>query len=130
LSDLVRFLVSGGVTACFDVGTLVALTALGAPLPVATTAAFLIALIVNFATTRLLLGRHSVLGLQRQLRRYLVLLAINYAITILLVVGADGLGLHYLIGKGVAVVTTGCISFVAYRSWVFARPRPGPPDDR
>ena len=120
LSDIGRFLVSGGVTVVFDVGTLVGLTALGAPLSVATTTAFFAALAVNFLVTRLLLGSRSVLAVHHQFRRYLVLLAINYAITITLVLGASQLGVHYLLGKGVAVAATAAVSFVAYRSWVFA----------
>lgn len=120
VTDLLRFSVSGGVTAVVDVGALVALTALGAPLAAATTVAFLAALCVNFAATRLLLGDNSVLAVHHQLGRYLVLLGVNYGVTLLLVLGASAMGLHYLVGKGLAIAVTAVVSFVAYRSWVFA----------
>jgi putative flippase GtrA len=57
--------------------------------------------------------------LHRRLVRYLVLLAINVASTLLIVDGLDRVGVYYLLAKVIAVGINAMLNFTAYKLWVF-----------
>ena len=116
-----RFLVSGGLTALVDVGTLAALhSALGAPLAVSTAAAYCVAFAVNFR-----LSRHWTFSTARQGRahhqaaRYLLLVLVNLAATLAIVTGLSAVGVYYLLAKVISIAVIALGNFFAYRYWVF-----------
>lgn len=116
---LVGYVAAGGGSVLLDVTTLMALrSGLGAPLALSTTIAFFVGLASNF-----LLNRYAVFSSESSVTtsgsRYLTLVAFNYAVTILIVTGLSGLGVSYLIGKGMAVAVTLAWNFLAYSHWVF-----------
>lgn len=102
-----------------DVGLLVLLAeVVGLPLPVATATAFLASVGVNFGLNRLLAGGTGLLG--RQVQRYALLLAANLVLTVLVVSGAEALGLPYVLAKGAVVAASTLWNYLLYRRWVFA----------
>lgn len=119
--SLRTFIVVGGVSYAVDTGTLFALHGpLGAGLAVATTVAYLLALVVNFSLNRAFaFGGGRPVG--AALVRYLVLCAGSYAATLAIVIGLSGLGLNYLLAKTAAVALTATVNFVVCRCWVFGR---------
>lgn len=116
----VRFLAVGGLSAALDTGLLVAgREALGLPLALATTLAFLVTLGVTFGLNLLVVFEASG-RLVRRLARYLVLVGVNYVLTLGLVLALTEVGLHYVASKVVAIAVCAVLNFVAYRHWVFA----------
>lgn len=114
-----RFLAVGLLSVGVDTGALVVLRELvGLPLAVATSLAFALTLTVNFG-----LNMGFVFGVAGRvtgrLARYGVLVVVNYVLTLLLVLGIAGLGVHYVLAKLVAVACCALVNFVAYRHWVF-----------
>ena len=114
-----RFLVVGVASVAVDTTVLVVLRELAAtPLWLATTAAFAAALGVNFS-----LNLRWVFGVQgrlpARLARYGVLVVVNYLLTLVLVLGLAGVGMHYLLAKWVAIAVAAVVNYVAYRRWVF-----------
>ena len=118
--DLGAFFGTGIVTVAVDAAVLVvAHSGLGWPLAQATAMAFAASVLVNFFGHRTWAGRGAHNGLLDHAARYTVLLVVNFAVTIATVTGLAAVGLYYLIAKGVAIVLTSSLSFVAYRRWVF-----------
>lgn len=114
-----RFLLVGGVSYLFDAGSLVMFHgALHIALPVATTMSFAATLAVNFGLNRAFAFRSGGL-LGRSLLRYLVLVAVNYVVTVLLVTGLSAVGMSYVVAKTQATVLIAATNYVAYRWWVF-----------
>jgi putative flippase GtrA len=117
---LARFASVGVLTVSVDLGLLAVLhSALGVQLLVATTIAYGLSLIVNYSLNHSWAfsaeGNHA-----QRVRRYLVLVAINYGLTIGMVAGLTNAGLYYLLAKVVAVLVGAAINFFGYRRWVFA----------
>ena len=122
VGDVVAYLAIGGLAVGADVGLLVVLDELvGAPLAVATTAAFLTSVAVNFGLNRVLAGGSSGL-LGRQVVRYGLLLGANLVLTVVVVVGAERLGVPYVVAKTLVVAASTLWNYVLYRRWVFATP--------
>jgi putative flippase GtrA len=120
-----RFLVAGGVTFLVDIGSLRILHgALGVPLAAATVIAFSIAFLVNFTASRQWAFAATAKSdkAHRQLVRYLVLVGLNLASTLLIVVGLSAAGMNYLWAKVAAACVNAIGNFLAYRHWVFAAP--------
>jgi putative flippase GtrA len=114
-----RFLLVGGASYLFDVGSLILFHGvLNISLPVATTMAFAATLGVNFGLNRAFAFRSQGL-IGRSLMRYLVLVAINYVATLLLVTGLTAAGLSYVVAKTGATVVIAIGNYFAYRWWVF-----------
>jgi putative flippase GtrA len=114
-----RFLVVGVLSVGVDTAALVVLRELvGLPLALATTLAFALTLAVNFS-----LNMGFVFGvsgrLAGRLTRYAVLVVVNYALTLLLVLGIAALCAHYVAAKLIAVACCALLNFAAYRHWVF-----------
>jgi putative flippase GtrA len=121
LAHPAAYVVVGLATVAVDVGTLTLLRELAHwPIWAATTAGFCASVGVNFFGNRAWAGRESTRGLLDHAVRYALLLGFNYMLTLLLLLGLTGAGLGYLAAKAVAVLLTAGISFVSYRTWVFA----------
>jgi putative flippase GtrA len=114
-----RFLAVGIVSYGFDLGVLAALhSGLGMPLALATTLAFLSTLALNFGLNKAFAFRSRALA-GPAFVRYLILVAVNYATTLIMVTGLAWLGLSYVVAKTLAVVVNAVMNYFAYRHWVF-----------
>ncbi len=117
-----RFLAVGVLSYLFDLGVLAALhSGFGVPLALATTIAFLSTLLVNFGLNRAFAFRSTALA-GPAFVKYMVLVGVNYATTLLMVTGLAWLGLSYLVAKTLAVVVNAVMNYFAYRHWVFRQP--------
>jgi putative flippase GtrA len=122
---LLRYLAIGGVSIVIDVGLLYLLhTVLGVQLGIATAIAFLSSLVFNFASNRLTMAGGQGEQLVRHAYRYALLVVANLGITVVVVTGAEHLGVPYVIGKLAVVAASTCWNFVLYRRWVFAGSSP------
>lgn len=124
VAKVLRFLVVGGFSAVLDLGLLIGLRELaGLSVALATTIAFWVALLANFGLNRAwsfgaTAGAVRTAGVP--FARYLVLVAINYVATLLIVTGGVQLGAPYPLAK-IAAIGLGAIwTYVAYDRWVFA----------
>lgn len=125
-SSLVRYLVMGGLSFVFDFGLLWLLhDVAGAPLTIATPAAFLASFVVTYTLQRLFAFRATD-SVAPSVLRYALLVAANTALTTGIVAGADAAGWSWAIGKIIAVAVTTVGNYFAYRYWVFARPKGSP----
>ena len=87
---------------------------------ISVTAAYVTAILFQFNANRLFTFRASEKAQHIQLLRYLVLLAINYIITILIVsICVETLGLSAYVGVGVSVLITVFIGYCLSHFWVF-----------
>lgn len=118
-SSLVRYLTVGGLSFAVDAGLLVALReGADAPLLVAATVAFWVALVVNFTLNRLwAFGGHQAVTVS--FAKYLTLVGVNYAATLGVLALGTALGVNYVLVKAFATGMTVLWNFVAYRFWVF-----------
>lgn len=111
------FVAGGVLTAAIDIGLMqLALSQGVAPLPAATFG-FAAGLAVNYAfharvTFARLTRRHSLL-------RYLVVVALNYGLTLLLVALAQALAGHPLAGKLISLPLVAANGFLLSKYWVF-----------
>ena len=104
-----------------DFGLLVLLREVfAAPVWLAATVAFWASLAVVFLTNKYVTFDARGTG-PRQLVRYFVLLAVNYAVTLGVLALAERIGVGYQIGKVVAVAMTTVWNYFAYEFWVFRR---------
>ncbi len=122
---VVRFLVVGGSSAAIDVGLLVGFREFGRlSIPVATTVAFWIALAYNFALNRAWTFRGTDKAGARlvggALARYLVVVGVNYVVTLTIVTGGSAMGIPYPIAKVLAIGIGTLYTYLAYERWVFA----------
>lgn len=118
---LLRYLIVGVTSFVLDYGILaLAYRGLDAPLWLATTAGFWISFVANFLLSRhwtFQVGHHAS---STQLRRYGVLVAANYAITVVAVWLLHHAGAPLLLAKAITVGALTVTTFVGYRRWVFA----------
>lgn len=124
-----RFLTVGGLSYLVDVGVLVVLDSwAGWSVPAATTGAYLAAFVFTFTLNRLWVFRAGDGAATGQVFRYLVLVGINYLLTLGIVVGLTELGVAVVVAKTVATGVIAVGNFVVYRAWVFRTPgEPVPP---
>jgi putative flippase GtrA len=120
--SLPRFLIIGALSFILDAGTLFLTHGLlHIWLPLATTLAYAVAFTVNFSLNRLWTFG-STAALTGQATRYLVLIGVNYLITLLMVNGLAAIGISYLLAKVMSTAVIAVVNYIAYRNWVF-RPR-------
>jgi len=87
-------------------------------LPAATTLSFLVTLGWNYGLNHVwTFGAEG--DVPRRFGRYLVVVAANLVLTVVLVSGLTALGLHYVLSKLVAVALIAAVNYVLYREWVF-----------
>ena len=124
-----RFLVTGGLSYLVDVGTLVALNSgAGWSVGAATTGAYLVAFFFTFTLNRLWVFRADHSPAAGQATRYLLLVGVNYLLTLGIVLGLNSLGVPVVVAKTVATVVIALSNFFLYRGWVFRAPdAPAPP---
>jgi putative flippase GtrA len=117
--SLPRFLIIGVLSFIVDAGTLFLTHGLlHMWLPLATTLAYAVAFTVNFSLNRLWTFG-STAAVTGQASRYLVLIGVNYLITLLMVNGLAAIGISYLIAKVMSTAVIAGINYIAYRNWVF-----------
>jgi putative flippase GtrA len=120
--SLPRFLIIGALSFILDAGTLFLTHGLlHIWLPLATTLAYAVAFTVNFSLNRLWTFG-STAALTGQATRYLVLIGVNYLITLLMVNGLAAIGISYLLAKVMSTAVIAVINYIAYRNWVFRPP--------
>ncbi|MEV4631132.1 GtrA family protein [Micromonospora sp. NPDC049523] len=121
-TGFVRYLVVGGGSAALDTGLLWLLHgAFNVWLPLATFVGVVTSTGLNFLLNRSWVFS-STGGAGGQLVRYLILVGVNWVLTVLMVAALAGLGLNYLVAKCVALVVLTTLNFVVYRAWVFRDP--------
>lgn len=118
-AQAVRFLAVGILSYIVDVGTLwVTVARLGWPLILGATTAFALAFVVNFG-----LGRRWVFQTAArrgpQIARYFVLIALNYALTLVALTSLTALGIGLVVAKTISVVVNAVINFWLGRVWVY-----------
>lgn len=123
-----RFFVVGVVSFGVDIGSLRLFHGvLHLGLALSTLIAFAVAFCVNFTASRQWVFTATARDTyaRRQAVRYLVLVAVNLVLTLVIVVGLSDLGIPYLLAKVVAASVNAVGNFFAYRHWVFASSRDG-----
>ncbi|WP_329110112.1 GtrA family protein [Micromonospora sp. NBC_01699] len=123
-TGFVRYLVVGGGSAALDTGLLWLLHgAFEVWLPLATFVGVVTSTGLNFLLNRSWVFA-STGGAGGQLVRYLILVGVNWVLTVLMVSALAGLGLNYLVAKCLALVVLTTLNFLLYRAWVFRDPSP------
>ena len=118
-AKLIKFVIVGGTSAVIDIGLLVLLReGAGIAIPIATTIAFWTALFYNFALNRA--WSFGVSAVRAPFARYLVVVGLNYLLTLAIVTGGVSYGAPYVIAKIVAIGVGTLGTFLAYDRWVFA----------
>jgi putative flippase GtrA len=107
LARLLRFGLTGCAGFAVDFSVLVALrSGAGAPLALATIAAYVLGGLVHYALTRLWVFPQTGSGREiGRVFRYLALAAVNAGLTLAIVTGLSETGLDYRVAKVVAVVS-------------------------
>ena len=114
-----RFLLVGGLSIGIDAGALYVLHGLaGIWLPVATATSYLISLAFNFAVNRAWTFEATG-GAGRHLLRYLILVAANLLVTVVLVEGLTVMGLPYLASKLCTAALLAVVNYFVSRAWVY-----------
>ena len=110
--------ISGGVlSAAVDIGTLQLLLFNGVPTVPATTAAFVAGLLVNFTFhARVTFAQQ---GSRNSFARYLCVVALNYMLTIAIVMAAEQLAGSALAGKLVSLPVVAVIGYLLGKLWIF-----------
>ena len=120
-SSVVRYLAVGGFAFAFDAGVLWLLhEMIGIPLTISTPIAFLLSFVVTYTLQRTVAFRASD-TIAPSTIRYAILVVWNTIATTLIVWLAVELGLAWIVGKVLAVVTTTIWNYFLYRTWVFRR---------
>lgn len=115
------YLVVGVLTYVIDLGVLLLLReTAGAPLVVATAVGFWSSLLFNFGANRWVFSRGEAGSRASHAARYVVLLAVNFGLTLAIVSGGEALGVGVVLSKTVAVALIASSNFLLYRRWVFA----------
>jgi putative flippase GtrA len=116
----VRFLVVGGLSVLVDTTSLFVFHGvLGIWLPIATVLAFAVAFVVNFGLNRAW-AFGSAGGMGPQIGRYLLLVLVNLAVTVVLVSALTWGGLPYLVAKVLVAICLALVNYVVSKRWIFA----------
>jgi putative flippase GtrA len=116
---VVRFLVTGGLSYLVDVATFsLAHYGVGLSVPVATTVAYLVTFVVNFRLNQRWVFR-SAGSTRKHVARYLVLVGVNYLLTLALMVLLVDAGVEAVLAKTLTTAIIAVLNFVTYRVWVF-----------
>lgn len=120
----VRFVATGAVVYVVDAGTLWLLHAkAGLGLGLATTLAFCAAFVVNFTMSRFFTFKADG-PVGQQAAKLLVLVAINYVSTMIIVIALSHVWTAFLLSKTIATAANAVFNFFTYRHWAFATPAP------
>ena len=116
---LTRFVLVGAASVGSDVVVLVALHGgAGVPLVPATAVGYGVSLLVNYGLNHAWVfgaeGAHS-----RRAVRYLFLVGVNLATTLLFVPALAHAGVYYVLAKLLVVGGNAIVNFTAFRFWVF-----------
>lgn len=128
-AKVIRFLMSGGVSALVEYSTFLLLHGLGLVLVLANALSFSCGLVVSF-----LLNKHWVFShkgsARKQFAQYLVLAGVNLAAgSGVIVVLVHGLGLRPFVAKLCVMVMVAAWNFVIYQKIIFRHPEPGSPGE-
>ena len=118
--NFVRYLVVGGSTFVIDFSLLFILHGkLGVHLAIATSLAYWISIVYNFFLNRgWTFSARDKSNLRKHVSSYLVLLAFNYAFTVLFI-SILSHTINYLIAKAIAVAIQMSWTFVIYKKYIF-----------
>jgi putative flippase GtrA len=121
--ELVGFAILGSFTFLIDLLLLAALkTWTTLPLPVAITLAYLTAFGLNFVLNRTVNFRsHAPVG--GQALRYVVVISVDFGLTLGVTTGLSGLGLDFRLARIVAAACVAVFTYSASRWWVFRHQR-------
>lgn len=122
-----RFVAVGMATAVADVGIVALLLRLDFPYPIAISAGFVVALAVNYLLHAEYTFQSSSKS-ARQAFRFLLVVLLNYALTMLIVwLGHSGFGIDILICKIASLLPVTVFGYLASKYYVFSRPTAGTP---
>ncbi|MDQ2796108.1 MAG: GtrA family protein [Actinomycetota bacterium] len=125
--DLLSYVAIGVLSIGIDVGLLVVLhQVLRVELGLATTAAFVASLLFNFFLNRHWMSGGGRQGMGGHAVRFMILVTVNYVVTLVVVTSAGTFGISYLVAKLVVVAASTGWNFLLYRHWIFATPRQPP----
>lgn len=113
----VSFLGVGALSAAVDASVFAGAFAAGLAAPAASACGFVCAFVINYSGNRLLVFR--VRRSAAALRRYVVLVVANLAVTTALVAGLVHVGTNAYVAKGISMALIACLNFVVMRGWVF-----------
>ncbi len=124
LFRILRFLISGGLSAIVNLGSLYVFTEyVGFWYIVSACFAFLLSFGVSFTLQKFWTFRdRSVEGASRQAAMYLFVAIINFVLNIsLLFFLVEFFHLHYLLAEMIVMVVIACVSFFVYRNLIFRK---------
>lgn len=111
------FVAVGGLTALVDIGAMLLLLGIGASALLATTFGFALGLMVNYLFhVRMTFVACSTL---RSVIRFLIVVAINYGLTVGFVLVAQWLGGSAVVGKVLSLPIVAINGFLFSKLWVF-----------
>jgi putative flippase GtrA len=119
LTRPVSYVLAGGGCLLLDILVLYGLHSIfRVELYVATTVAYLVDLIANYAVNRwwVFAGGRSVAASGI---RYVCLVGVNYLATIAIVATLTSVHVHYVVARLAAVVVTTIWNYLAYKHWIF-----------
>lgn len=124
LRQILRFGLSGAVTAAADYGSFTVLFALGVPLIIASATSLLIGFTVSFSLNKIWVfgadGDKASKQTSKQLWLYAGLFIFNVFITYLFIAWVQALGVSAYLGKLMIMVVITIWNFVIYKSFIFA----------
>jgi putative flippase GtrA len=111
------FVTGGGLSALIDIGAMLLLLRSGANLTAATSTGFILGLAVNY-------GFHARMTFRADpstgsVLRFLTIVAINYLITLAIVLLVDGILGSPLVGKLISIPIVAVNGFLLSKHWVF-----------
>jgi putative flippase GtrA len=118
-----RFLgygMTGGMAAVVDLGLFLVFEGLGMAVPVAATASFLIAALVNFAASSLLVFKTPVTG--KRFLRFLSVASLGFAINVGVTWLVYELGVAPAFAKAIGIGTAFVFNYVSHSLLVFRQP--------
>lgn len=120
LPSSVRYLVVGAVSYAIDIGVLIiAWRLLDLPLWIATSCGFWSSFSANFLLSRYWTFEAAHVPSGGQLKRFGLLVALNYVVTVLAVTGLHRAGLEVLTARTLTLVALTASTFFVYKKWVF-----------
>jgi putative flippase GtrA len=119
--SFVRYVAVGGTTFMIDFGVLVLLHGvLKVNVLIAASISYWLSILFNFLVNRFwTFSANEKSELGRHVAFYLVLLGFNYLFTIAFLAFADHIGLHYTVGKIIAVAIQMSWTYVIYKKVIF-----------
>jgi putative flippase GtrA len=117
--QLFVFLVVGSLSAALDVGVMTLLLYLGAAYQLATSVGFVTGLLFNYLTHSNVTFRSEVSMVS--MFKYIIIVILNYILTLVFVTGSVHLTDNPLIGKIASLPVVAVLGYIFGRSWIFRR---------